>query len=226
MLTETQIDTLKKSVLFGSLPPDILDRLLPHSKMVVAAQGDTICRQGEQAFSVYCVVDGAVKLTVLGRNGQEVVVDVFHAGTSFAEALMFRETPYPVSAIALSDSKVVAVKKSALETELAKSPDVMSSVLSATYTHLHRLVRQIETLKASSGLQRVAGFILALDDVQGGTNTIRIPYEKQTLASLLGIMPETLSRAFKRLSQHGIQVNGPVVKVNDRKALETFLSGT
>lgn len=223
MLSETYLECLRQTVLFGSLPRAVFDRLADQAYVTTFGQGAVICRQGEVVHSVFCVADGAVKLTVIGRNGQDVVVDIFNPGMAFAEALLFRKDAYPVSATALVESRVIEISKPMIEAELRADPDTIPMLLSSTYAHLHRLVRQIEHLKASSGLQRLAGFILTLDDRKAGTNIVRIPYEKQTLASLLGIQPETLSRSFKRLSEHGVRVNGPIVEIRDRKALEAFL---
>ncbi|MDU8941835.1 Crp/Fnr family transcriptional regulator [Ovoidimarina sediminis] len=223
MLAEGFVKCMQGSILFGALPEDVFNRIAQHAHVTTARQGDTICREGEEAFSVFCVAEGAVKLTVAGRNGREVVVDIFHPGTCFAEALLFRKDAYPVSAVALTDSKVILVSKSVIEAELLREPGTIPTLLSATYAHLHRLLRQIEHLKATSGLQRVAGYILALDDLDRNTNFVQIPYEKQTLASMLGIKPETLSRSFRRLSEHGVRVDGPIIEVMDRKALEAFL---
>lgn len=220
------ITCLKKSIFFGTLPDEVLDRIASAAKVGTYDQGDMICRQGDVANALYCVSEGTVKLSVMVRNGQEVVVEIFQPGASFAEALLFRDAVYPVSAVALTDAKVISVRKSVVEAELRAHPDTIPTVLAATFSHLHALVRQIEALKASSGLQRVAGYILAMHDHEADADAIRIPFEKQTLASLLGITPETLSRAFRRLSEHGVRVAGPVVMVHDRRALEAFLEET
>lgn len=228
MLARNHIECLKGSMLFGSLPDHVFDRVVAHPavRAVAYKQDDIVCQQGDPADFVFCVAKGAVKLTTSVRNGQDIVVDVFHPGTCFAEALLFRADDYPVSAIALSPCTVISISKAAVEQELRREPDTIAVLLSSTYAHLHRLLRQIERLKATSGLQRVAGYILALDEREADSNMVRIPYEKQTLASLLGIQPETLSRSFKRLEKHGIRVKGPVVIIEDRRALEAFLGET
>ncbi|QGX98380.1 cyclic nucleotide-binding domain-containing protein [Roseovarius faecimaris] len=224
MLSPSHLDCMKQTTFFGMLPSDVLDKILPNAQVSSFQQGEAVYRQGDTSRSVYCVAKGAIKLTVARQNGTEVVVDIFHPGTSFAEALLFRDDTYPVSAVALADSEVISVPKSLLEKQLREKPDTLPSLLTATYMHLHRLVRQIENLKAASGHQRVADFLLALADHNQNASTFQIPYEKQTLASMLGIQPETLSRAFKRLSMHGVEVHGPEVTLTDRAALEAFVN--
>ena len=223
MLSNSERACLKGTVFFGALPEDIFDKITGEAVISDYPQGANICREGEESISIFCVAEGIVKLTVASRSGQDVVVDIFQAGDSFAEALAFRNVRYPVSAVAVAKSRVIAIPKSIIKSELNTHIEAMNAIFAATYNHLHRLVRQVEQLKAASGLQRVAGFILTLADQDENVSTIRMPYEKQTLASMLGIKPETLSRSFKRLSEHGITVSGPLIRIEDRAALEAFL---
>lgn len=224
MLAHSHLDCLKRSTFFGMLPPEVLENLVPAAQVIKYRQGEAVYQQGDASRAVYCVASGAIKLSVSRQNGTEVIVDIFHPGTSFAEALLFRDDTYPVSAIALSDSEVVSVPKARLEAQLREKPDTLPTLLTAAYIHLHRLVRQIENLKAASGQQRVADFILALADHHKSSDRFQIPYEKQTVASMLGMQPETLSRAFKRLSSHGVEIRGPEVMLTDRAALEAFVN--
>ena len=224
MLNAGDVKRLKENVFFGSLPDEFLDHVVSQSRVIDAQEGQPIFHQGEDAETVYCIVEGVVKLWVSAMNGDTVVVDLFHAGDSFAEALAFRDEPYPVSASALSQCRVVAVPKRLIQSELKANPAAYPAVVMAAYTHLHRLVHQIEQLKAASGTQRVAGFILALAKNKESASEFQIPYEKQTVASMLGIQPETLSRAFRRLEEHGLSVRGQKVRITDRAAVEKYLN--
>ncbi|MEX0344146.1 MAG: Crp/Fnr family transcriptional regulator [Rhizobiaceae bacterium] len=224
MLSQQEIDCLKKTDFFGALPQEVFEHLLAHAHVIKLKTGTEIFHQGDEAHAVYCVVKGVIKLSVASKNGDTVVVDIFHPGSSFAEMMAFRDVPYPVTATALADSRVVAIPKSLIRHELKTNPVAYSAVLTAAYTHLHRLIRQVEQLKAASGLERVAGFVLAHAEKETNSCSILIPYEKQTLASMLGIKPETLSRAFKRLEGHGLAVRGPIVEIRNRSALEKFLN--
>ena len=69
----------------------------------------------------------------------------------------------------------------------------------------HGLVGQIEGLKARSGVQRVAEFLLDLSAGREGEVSVALPYNKALIAGRLGIKPETLSRAFARLRDHGVR---------------------
>jgi CRP/FNR family transcriptional activator FtrB len=49
---------------------------------------------------------------------------------------------------------------------------------------------------------------------------IVLPHEKRVLASLLGMSPENLSRAFASLSSYGVVVHGAEVSLGRPEALE------
>jgi CRP/FNR family transcriptional activator FtrB len=61
-----------------------------------------------------------------------------------------------------------------------------------------------------------------MDAEQGGTGSVAINYDKRTLASLLGMTPENLSRSFSNLSKHGIRNSNRGVVIEDRSALIAF----
>ncbi len=54
----------------------------------------------------------------------------------------------------------------------------------------------------------------------GGGATVTLPHEKRLLASLLGMTPENLSRAFASLADYGVTVNGPAVTIGRPVVLE------
>ncbi|HRD47354.1 MAG TPA: helix-turn-helix domain-containing protein, partial [Caulobacter sp.] len=55
---------------------------------------------------------------------------------------------------------------------------------------------------------------------QGGASTFVLPHEKRVLASLLGMTPENLSRAFAALADYGVEVAGPRVSITRPVVLE------
>ena len=63
----------------------------------------------------------------------------------------------------------------------------------------------------------MANWLLAAAAEQGPQ--IKLPYSKRTLASLLGMSPENLSRTLVQIRNHGVEVHGAQFKVNDPEQL-------
>lgn len=225
MLNDADYERARQSVFFGTLPEENARSLLANCAVLNLKAGDPVFQQGEPATTIYAVLDGLIKLSIHSRSGTDTVVEVFHPGSSFAEALAFRDEPYPVSASAILDARLVALPNRVARAELLSSPETFRAVLAATYVHLHKLIRQVEQLKTNTGVQRVAHFVLALAGEQTSTTTVEIPYEKHTLAALLGIKPETLSRVFRRLEAHGVTVQGSQVTISNPSVLRKMLEG-
>lgn len=218
------IDTLRSSIFFGSIPDAAFKPIVAQSRVLEIDADQTVFREGEPATAVFVVLSGLIKLTVGQRDGSEVLVEMFHAGTSFAEALAFGNELYPVSASGLVQSRVLAAPIPVVQRVLEAEPDAFKAILASTYRHLHALVRQIEELKGNSGLDRVARYILSRIDPEQGQVEIEIPFDKKVLALSLGIKPESLSRAFRRLNDHGVYVKGRKIQVGDVDALRSFLA--
>lgn len=216
--------TAKRSVFFGSLPESLFECIVTQSHVVGLDAGQILFHQGERSSSVFAVLDGLIKLSVTSRDGEDVVVEIFETGASFAEALLFQDAPYPVTATALLPSRILSAPSSVVLSEIESTPDAFPAILASTYRHLHKLVQQIEQLKSNTGLERVASYLLALSATASADGRIDLPFEKQVLASLLGVKPETLSRTFRRLEQHGVRLDGRQILIEDKDAFLAFAS--
>lgn len=196
----------RSSPLLRSIPPPMVDALLSTAAVHEFDRGSTIFLQGEQAKSVYIVTEGWVKLYRISPNGSEAVVAVFTRGASFGEGVAFKNGSYPVTAEAATDCKLIAVPIEALLKRIRESPEIAISILASAFIHLQGLVAQVEQLKARTGAQRIAEFLLELAPCQDGSCEVTLPYDKALIAGRLGLKPESLSRAFARLRDYGVTV--------------------
>lgn len=196
-----------QSQLFSSLPPELREELLDASHALSFRRGEHIFVQGDTAHFIHIVAAGWVKLYRIAPNGAEAVVGVMTRGRSFGEPIALRRESYPVSAAASTDCRVIAVPARDFLRLLQDHPEAMISILAATFAHLKSLVEQIEQLKARSGAQRVAEFLLDLCPEGAESANVTLPYDKVLIAGRLGLKPESLSRAFARLRDHGVAIN-------------------
>ena len=223
MLTETDRATARKSILLRGLSEHLLDQLLAQAHVRCFDRGSTIVLQGERAGSAFIVLKGWVKLCRVTQNGAEAVVEVFTQGQSFGEAVAFRGDVYPVTAEAATDCRVLQVRTANVLDLMKSHPELCTAILASTFQHLHALVGQIEQLKAQTGSQRVAEFLLDLSDVETGACAVTLPYDKVLIAGRLGMKPESLSRAFSRLRERGVQVHQNKAMIADVGRLRDFV---
>lgn len=223
VISENDERIIGDTVFFRGLPGDVAATIHGHSSVRTFERGATVFLQGEAATGFFLVLSGWVKLYRVSQNGAEAVVGVFTRGQSFAEAVAFQGKRYPVSAEAVTECRLYRVN-AGLVIELMKSkPELCTAMIGATFMHLHELVVQVEQLKSQTGAQRVAEFLIELCPADAGTCTVTLPYDKVLIAGRLGMKPESLSRAFTRLRDNGVEVRQNDAIISDVGRLRQYV---
>lgn len=218
-----QTKIARRSLLLSSAPEHVVDKVLREARVRSYERGETIFLQGDQATAIYIVAAGWVKLYRVAPSGAEAVVGVFTKGRSFGEAVAFRTDVYPVAAEAVTDCSLIRIEADSLLRQIRESPEIAISILSATFVHLNGLVAQVEGLKAQTGAQRIAEFLLDLAPCSAGVCEVTLPYDKVLIAGRLGMKPESLSRAFAKLRDHGVTVRQSLASISDVAVLRSFV---
>lgn len=216
------LDLARNSMLLADAPDDVVRAVLATSRLRQFDRGATIFLQGERAEAIYIVVDGWVKLYRIAPSGAEAVVGVFTRGRSFGEAVALRHAAYPVAAEAVTDCTLIRIDADNFMRQIRESPEIAISMLSSTFVHLQGLVAQVEALKAQSGAQRVAEFLLELAECEQGACEVLLPYDKVLIAGRLGMKPESLSRAFAKLREQGVTIRQNVAVIANIAQLRDF----
>lgn len=218
---------LAKSSLFGGLSTPELARVSISCQVRRFARGDLIFRAGEPCDAFFMVVTGRVKLFLLSPAGQEKVVEIISPGQSFAEALVFLDKPYIVSAQALADAVLVSVSKQGVIREIQQDSHIALHMLAGISKRLHGLIQDVEGYSLCNGLQRLIGFLLrdveASADSVPNTATISLPASKATIASRLSLSPEYFSRVLHELETvQLITIDRREIRILDVQKLMAF----
>ena len=100
------------------------------------------------------------------------------------------------------------------------NPSIALNMLAVLSRRLRMFASQIENLSLKEVPERLAGYLLYLSHEHGDSDEVELDISKGQLASLLGTIPETLSRIFAKMSDEGlIQVNGKKISLLNRQAL-------
>lgn len=194
---------LAGSPLFSGLSPDELSRISQSSKLTRHDKNNLIFRVGEPCDCFHIVVAGQVKLFVVSPAGQEKVIEIISPGQSFAEALVFLDKPYILSAQALTDTMLVNVSKRGVFNEIEQDTHFALHMLAGISKRMHGLIQDVEGYALCNGMQRLIGYLLR--DVEVGTPTsqntitVSLPASKATIASRLSLTPEYFSRVLHEL---------------------------
>jgi CRP-like cAMP-binding protein len=213
--------------LFQEMRPDDMARLERGCQLRRLARGDMVFRFGEPCEAFHLCVTGQIKLFVLSPAGQEKVIEIISPGQSFAEALMFTGRPYILNAQALADGLLLSIGKDSVVGEIERDPRFALRMLAGISRRLHGLVHDVEAYALHSGAQRVIGYLLRDQDVEGRVGgdviTVSLPVSKATIASRLSLTPEYFSRVLHDLESAGlIRVDKREIQILDAHRLAQY----
>jgi CRP/FNR family transcriptional regulator len=212
--------------LWANEPEEIIDSLLSASKTERLDAGQVVLDRGDDGHFIV-VIGGRVRTSKSGGGGHEFSFTSATAGEVIALVHTIRGVPLDASFLAAEDSIVVLVPISALHAAIEKAPAIAYRMALMFADRFHTLMDTI-ILMDSEVHVRLASFILTRSRELGGIDTdIQIGMSRRELASRIGTVPETLSRAVGKLRDEGlISTNGRrFVTILNRPALEALLPG-
>jgi CRP/FNR family transcriptional regulator len=208
------------SVLFEGLPAQQLEDICSLAVEKTVQRGETIFFEGDKGNGFYMVGEGKVKIFKVSPMGKEYILHIFGEGEPFGEVPVFHGQPFPATAEALVKTRVIFFPRDRFVTLVEANPSIALNMLAVLSMRLRRFASQIESLSLKEVPARLANYLLYLSQEQGGRDEIVLDISKGQLASLLGTIPETLSRIFARMSEEGlIRVEGRTIQLLDRKGL-------
>lgn len=209
------------SELFGGLPPEHLDEIEKIAVLKKYKRGESIFFEGDPGIGFYMVATGKVKIYKTSISGKEQILHIFGPGEPFGEVPVFHGHPFPAHAMALEKTSLIFFPRKAFVELVYTMPSLVMNMLAVLSMRLRRFATQIENLSLKEVPARLAGYLLYLSEEQGNTEQVELQISKGQLASLLGTIPETLSRIFSRMSTEGlISVEGKKISLLDLEGLE------
>jgi CRP/FNR family transcriptional regulator, dissimilatory nitrate respiration regulator len=196
-----------------------LARLMSAMTVVTFPARSFVMREGDPADAFYCVLNGYVRLFRLSREGREADIMVCAPSDTFAECLVFGGETYRFHAQAAENATLARFDMQTVRALSQQEPEIARALIAALSGHLHGAMDCIANDRLFTAPQRVANYILSRCPIDGGPATIRLPYQKNLLAGMLGLAPEALSRAFSSLRRSGVTVRGRMIQIGDVQAL-------
>jgi CRP-like cAMP-binding protein len=207
--------------LFGDLPEKHLEDLA----MIVVdqrfAKGKMIFSEGDEGNGFYVAISGRVKIFKLSAEGKEQILHIFGPGEPFGEVPVFAGQHFPASATAMEESRILFFPRKSFIELIRKTPDLALNMLAVLSRRLRRFAHLIEDLSLKEVPARLAAYLLYLRQANEGSGNLELDIPKGQLASLLGTIPETLSRILSKMNKKGlIESDGPRIRLLDVRALE------
>ena len=189
-------------------------------------RGRTIFSEGEPGAGFYVVTSGRVKIFKLSPDGKEQILHIFGTGEPFGEVPVFEGRQFPAHAVALEESVCLYFPRSSFLKLIERNPSLALSMLAVLSRRLRQFTVLVDHLSLKEVPGRLAAHLLYLSALKEGAESLELDISKGQLASLLGTIPETLSRILGRMVKQGlIESQGPKLRLLDREGLADLAQG-
>jgi len=216
-------ETIMRSIsLFQGLSSSACTALGGIARQRAFRKGEAIFEEGESGHGFFVVTEGRVKIYKLSADGKEQILHIFGAGEPFGEVPVFTGRHFPAHAMALEAAATLYFPRDDFITLISSYPAVALNMMAVLSRRLHTFTDLIENLSLKEVPGRLAAFLLYQSEHDAELDTIRLDISKAQLASILGTIPETLSRIMARMVQAGlIQLQGKrEIVIIDRELLK------
>jgi CRP/FNR family transcriptional regulator, nitrogen fixation regulation protein len=164
------------------------------------AQDEEIYGDQEEAGFVYKIARGAVRTYKLLGDGRRQIGAFYLTGDIFG---FESSSTHRLSAEAISDATLLVFRRCALESLAMRNIRVARALWALTARSLDHAEDHMLLLGRKTAAERVAAFLLEMDERTQSTGAISLPMTRRDIADYLGLTLETVSRILSHLNAEG-----------------------
>lgn len=219
MANEACMSALAGSAAFSKVPNAEREILARYGGFRRFRRGSMLFQTGDAPTTLHFLLDGSSELMRPCGKGDCAILLI--AKGEFAAPLAgLVATAHTLCARSLESTETIAFEAAELRRARPLLPGFAAALKAAAAERMETLEEQLVELKQRNASQRLAAFLLRY---AGSGAELACP--KRSLASLIGVSPETLSRSLQIVAGHGIMLRGNRIIVRDRPSVEAFCTG-
>ena len=213
---------LARSRLLRKASVEARAQLARFARRVAGLRGDRLYGPDAPPEGLFIVASGHVALSLQDGEARDNTVEICGPGDVLGEDCLVAAA-CPLTARMASAGLLVCLPRQAVLAAMERYPDIAASVLRSISHRILQATHQIGGGATRPGAQRLAGYLLCNVAAGDTAASIVLAAPKRSVASLLGMSKETLSRLLGRLAARGlIEVRGRTIVVPSVPALAAF----
>ncbi len=220
-MRSSDLPEVRSLPLFRSMDDSNFEALMQAAYLQMFPAQLELITEGDPADFLYIVTEGCVELFARS-NGRESTMGMVNPMGTFILAAVLKDAVYLMSARTCKRSKVLLVPSGNIRDVFLRDEAFARSIVVELASCYRDVVKDHKDLKLRTAVERLANRLLRYHNDQGANGSLKLPYDKRTLASLLGMTPENLSRAFNTLKPYGVAVDGITIELKDIDSLTTL----
>ncbi|SFV56931.1 transcriptional regulator, Crp/Fnr family [hydrothermal vent metagenome] len=182
---------LKDLFFFSELNDKQFKELEKISKIVKYKKGSIAFFEGEEATSLFILIEGVLQVYKTDIKGNRIIMHHFFPKTLVAELANLEHIPFPASAEFETDGAAIIIDYEKFEEKFLSCPNISKLFIRSLTKKIKYLENVIDNNLVMNSTARVAKFICEHEnDIQ--------KLKKREIAADLNMTPETLSRILKK----------------------------
>ena len=181
--------------------------LLPCSSIAEFKKGQLIYNQDQPSTNIYLVIEGKVKVSRMGDDGRQVVVDIYQPDEFFGESAFLDLPQRSEQAAALDNTKLMAWSAAEIEDMVTKRPRLAVALLQIMARRCIDFTRRIESLSMDNIARRLARSLVRFADRLGTReedgSSHMAPFTHELLAQYVGTSREIVTHYMNHFRKEG-----------------------
>lgn len=217
---------LRRLPLFAGASEATVQDILARTPINVVQRHQLAVREGAIPNSVMVVLSGRIALSTQMSGEQPVVIGIVGREELVMPGAAVVASPYPMSGRAIEETRVAIIPLTDLWAATERDRGFAMDLARLASGEWQALLAMLKDYRLRSAPQRFAAYLVRLAKEsgrpEGGTAEVELVDDRKTLASLLGMTPENLSRTIAQFRERGVVVSGRQVSIADLGALAAF----
>jgi CRP/FNR family cyclic AMP-dependent transcriptional regulator len=214
--------SLEKHMLLRHLEPDARLRIVGYARTRRYAAGETIFVKGSAGTGMMTVLIGQVRISVLSRQGKEMVINEINPGEVFGEIALLDGGERTADATAVTNCELLVLERRDVLAFLETNPKACLKLLETVCQRLRRTTEQVEDVVFLELPNRMAKALLRLTRKDDD----RVRLSQRELANLVGGTRESMNKYLGTWKRDDIiAIEAGKIRVRDRAALELIAKG-
>ena len=219
-------DVLNYIPLFKSLSPEDRAELATLLRVQRVKKGEVLFRKESEGSTLYIIQEGAIKIVLSSKLGDEMIVTIFSKGDFFGEMSLLDGMPRSADAVAIEPSRLLLLNRSDFLRFLKKNDAAMETILSSLSI---RLRKTDDLLGDASFLNIPARFAKKLLEIgetfgrkEGDSMQISLRLSQKDLADMIGATRESINKELRTLREKGlVSTTDKAICIHDIKRLRS-----
>lgn len=220
-MRRSDLTRIRRAGVFSEVKARDVEKMMTPCFVQSLPEGAVLCRQGEKPDFLHIVVSGRVGL--FGESARDqALVEIFGPGDAFIVPAVALDMPSLLTARMLDEGRILMWPAASFRAQLRANGSLAYGITFQLAGHWRMLISQIKDLKLLSVVERLSALLLALAPRGPGEATAVLPGNRRLVAGLLGVAPQSLSRAFAALRPLGVSGGGREVSIKSVARLREF----